>query len=80
VQGRPGERFVYVNSGTLAHQPMSCWTRRAKIFLDPIADLVAASPSSATFSMAEARIPGRVRNGGPVCARTEVFGTWRLVE
>jgi hypothetical protein len=28
VQGPPAGRFVYVNSGTLAGQADSCWTRR----------------------------------------------------
>ena len=30
AQGPPTARFVYVNSGTLAGQADSCWTRRAK--------------------------------------------------
>src|SRR5687768_6853166 len=33
VQGPRGGRFVYVNSGTLAGQAHSCWTRRAKVGL-----------------------------------------------
>ena len=33
VQGRKGERFIYVNSGTSAGQTDSCWSRRAKVVL-----------------------------------------------
>lgn len=29
VQGRRGDRFVYLNSGTFAGQADSCWSRRA---------------------------------------------------
>jgi len=30
VQGPPGGRFIYINSGTYAGQADSCWSRRAK--------------------------------------------------
>src|SRR5438067_2105515 len=36
TQGPPDARFVYVCSGTLAGQPDSCWTRRAKVPLTGI--------------------------------------------
>jgi hypothetical protein len=36
TQGPPGARFVYVNSGTLAGQSASCWSRRAKVPLTSI--------------------------------------------
>lgn len=31
AQGKPGDRFIYLNSGTMAAQPKSRFTRRAKI-------------------------------------------------
>ena len=31
AQGPPADRFVYINSGTLAGQAESEWTRRAKV-------------------------------------------------
>ena len=31
AQGKLDDRFLYLNSGTLAGQETSCWTRRAKI-------------------------------------------------
>src|SRR4051794_4315697 len=37
AQGPAGGRFVYVNSGTLAGEPGSRWTRRAKVPLSGIA-------------------------------------------
>ena len=37
VQGKPGERFVYLDIGTAAGQVDSCWTRRLKIPLSGIA-------------------------------------------
>src|ERR687892_499872 len=36
VQGPKGARFVYINSGTMAGQKDSCWTRRAKVRLQGI--------------------------------------------
>ena len=42
VQGRPGGRFLYINSGTLAAQPDSCWTRRAKVSLRGVEDALPA--------------------------------------
>src|SRR4030095_7328360 len=33
AQGPRDARFVYVNSGTYAGQPTSCWSRRAKLSL-----------------------------------------------
>jgi len=43
VQGRPGSRFVYVNSGTYAGDQKSCWSRRAKVPLTGIAASLARS-------------------------------------
>src|SRR5439155_9650271 len=36
VQGPPGGRFVYVNSGKRAGDAASCWDRRAKVSLAAI--------------------------------------------
>jgi hypothetical protein len=70
VQGPRGARFVYLNSGTLASQRDTCWTRRAKI---PLATLLTAAPAS-VFA---ARIAGRARDGGPACASVPLLGgTW----
>jgi len=68
VQGPPGDRFLYINSGTYAGQSDSCWSRRAKVPLSGITwDLIeeALSRSSAVL---EARIAGTAEDGGPACA------------
>ena len=74
VQGPRGGRFVYVNSGTLAGQLDSCWTRRAKVGLKDIdwdlVDSVLAHPSSRL----EARIVGKAGDGGPACATVRLLG------
>lgn len=67
VQGRRGDRFVYLNSGTFAGQPDSCWSRRAKLKLGSITPQLVerARESSAVL---EARIAGKAKDGGPACA------------
>jgi len=63
VQGPRGGRFVYVNSGTLAGQADSCWTRRAKVGLKEISwDLVVAVLANPS-SFPEAKITGRAKDG-----------------
>ena len=51
AQGRPRERFLYVNSGKRAGQADSCWDRRAKVHLDGISsahiDELRSSPGHA---------------------------------
>ena len=68
VQGRPGERFFYIDIGTCAGQSDSKWTRRLKIPLSGI-----AWPPSAEL---ETRIPGTGRDGGPNCATPKPFAGW----
>ena len=79
VQGPRGGRFVYVNSGTLAGQADSCWTRRAKVGLKDISwdlvDKVHAKPSS----FLEGKIAGKAGDGGPACATVPLIdGGWRI--
>ena len=78
VQGPRGGRFVYVNSGTLAGQADSCWTRRAKVGLIGIGwdliDRVLAKPSS----FLEAKIAGKAGDGGPACATVPLLGGWSI--
>lgn len=76
TQGPPDGRFVYVNSGTLAGQPESCWTRRAKIPLTGItwALIDAARRSGAVL---ETDMPGLGRDGGPTCATVKGI-SWRV--
>jgi Family of unknown function (DUF5990) len=77
VQGSPASRFVYVNSGTLAGQADSCWTRRAKVPLTGITwDLI--ERARAADAMLESHVAGTGRDGGPACASVPVRGGWRV--
>jgi hypothetical protein len=78
VQGPPQGRFVYVNSGTLAGQAGSSWTRRAKVPLSGIDWVMirALEPGQRL----QARIAGVERRGGPCCASVPLLdGGWRPV-
>jgi hypothetical protein len=79
AQGPPDDRFVYINSGTMAGQADSCWTRRAKVLLSGVSweliDQVLANPDT----VLEARIEGTGRDGGPVCARVPLLESgWKV--
>ena len=76
AQGPPDARFVYVNSGTLAGQPDSCWTRRAKVPLTGItwAQIQQAQASGVGL---ETNMPGTGTDGGPTCATVKQI-VWRL--
>ena len=77
VHGPAGGKFVYVNSGTLAGQVRSPWTRRAKVGLHmlkwPVIRRVASQPGT----LVQARISGIARDGGPACASIPLLdGGW----
>ncbi|MBW8843727.1 MAG: hypothetical protein JF607_01960 [Burkholderiales bacterium] len=78
AQGTPADRFVYVNSGTLAGQADSGWTRRAKLKLAAIPrELVESALSS---GLIEARVLGTMADGGPICASVKPQAVaWRHV-
>ena len=66
AQGTPTDRFVYLNSGTLAGHEGSAWTRRAKLKLAGIpADVFTAALAGGFI---EARVQGTMKDGGPICA------------
>ena len=77
AQGPPAARFVYVNSGTLAGQPDSCWTRRAKIPLGGITWQTIQDARRAEGAV-EAEIDGTARDGGPACATVPLRTPWRI--
>lgn len=76
AQGPPAARFVYVNSGTSAGQKDSCWTRRAKVPLSGITWELIEEAVSKPCTVLEARIPGKAKDGGPVCASVLLLGGW----
>jgi hypothetical protein len=67
VQGKAGERFVYLDIGTLAGQAHSPWTRRLKV---PLRDV----PHAASV---ETSVAGTGRDGTPSCATPKDFSGWR---
>ncbi len=78
AQGPPATRFVYVNSGTLAGQPESYWTRRAKVPLRGISQALLQAALKQTGSRIEASIRGTGRDGGPACASVPLLSEWTL--
>ncbi len=74
VKGPSNARFVYVNSGTLAGQPDSRWTRRAKIPLTGITAALIARALASPGARLEARIGGTAADGGPACATVTLLG------
>ena len=80
TQGPPASRFVYVNSGTMAGESATPWTRRAKIPLAGITTAMVKKVLAAPSACIEARIQGTARDGGPACATCRPIGSgWSVV-
>lgn len=80
AQGPPADRFVYINSGTLAGQADSRWTRRAKLKLASIPQQIVEAARSTQGGVIEARVAGTMADGGPVCASVKPQAVvWALV-
>jgi len=77
AQGPPRDRFVYVNSGTMAAQADSPWTRRAKVKLAGI-DAATARRTVARGGRLETRFAGTGTDGTPSCATVPLIGGWRI--
>jgi hypothetical protein len=77
AQGPPASRFVYVNSGTLAGQRDTCWSRRAKVPLTAITWSTIEHARAADAAL-ETHIAGTGRDGGPACASVPLVGGWRV--
>jgi len=77
AQGPRDARFVYVNSGTMAGEPASPWTRRAKIPLGGITWAMIGKAKAG--SVIEAKIAGTGRDGGPACATVPLLDRgWKV--
>ena len=77
VQGRKGERFVYVLIGTLAGDTGSCWTRRLKIGLDGITGSLIEEARAHPDAILAVRVAGTAPSGGPACATARFLdGGW----
>ena len=77
AQGPPAARLVYINSGTLSGQMGSCWTRRAKVPLSGVPNVLLAE-ALANGRQLKAEIFGRAKDGGPVCASVKLLKDWVL--
>ena len=77
VQGRPGERFVYLRIGAYAGQGGVSAGWRAKIPLDGInRELILAVKNSGVL---EAEFAGTGSKGGPACATVPLLGAgWHV--
>jgi len=74
VQGRPGERFVYLRMGSYAGQEGAAgW--RAKISLEGITRKLIDAARAKRSGKLEARFAGTAKNGGPACASVPLQGT-----
>lgn len=81
AQGRPNERFVYVNSGKRAGQLDSCWDRRAKVPLTSITRKLVEQVLGSSRRRLEARIAATAGDGGPACATVALMDKgWRVIE
>lgn len=77
VKGPINARFVYINSGTLAGQADSRWTRRAKVPLQAISPVLIEKALARPGTLLEARINGTAADGGPTCAMVSLRdGGW----
>lgn len=72
VQGRPGERFVYLRMGSYAGQDGAPgW--RAKISLEGITRKLVDAALAKRSRVLEARFAGTAKNGGPACATVSLL-------
>lgn len=80
VQGPSGVRFVYLNSGTLAGDAHSVFTRRAKVSLMTITRSQVEELTASNEKVLEVRINGTGKDGTPACATVPLLGSgWRVV-
>lgn len=81
AQGTPADRFVYINSGTLAGQAGTCWTRRAKLKLAGMPTAFAEAAIADSKRIVEARFNGTGGDGGPTCASIKpTMVSWQIVQ
>jgi hypothetical protein len=76
IQGKPGERFIYIDIGTYAGQKDTLWSRRLKIPLTGISNTVIDNLSVQKVLLT--KVPGTGKDGGPNCATVNPFYGWKL--
>jgi hypothetical protein len=79
VQGRPGERFVYLCIGTYAGQVDTPFARRAKIKLEGLSRKLVEAAKAERSGRLEVYFAGTDSKGGPACATVPLLGKgWQL--
>jgi hypothetical protein len=79
VQGRPGERFVYLRMGAYAGQAGIDAGWRAKIGLEGISHKLLAAVRAKLSGVLEVQFAGTGPKGGPACATVPLLGAgWRV--
>jgi hypothetical protein len=78
AHGKPDDRFIYLNSGTMAGQTESCFTRRAKIKTGGITWKLVEQTLGTAGAVLETQIEGRAGDGGPCCATVPLLGGWKV--
>ncbi len=81
-QGPSKKRFIYVNSGSAAHQLNTPWSRRAKVPLYGLkrSILAEALKDWSEAVVLEARIHGLAKDGGPACATIPLLSDWAIAD
>lgn len=74
VQGRPGERFVYLRIGTYAGQKGTEVARRAKIGLEGITRKLLDAVRTKRAGVLEVQFAGTDSKGGAACATVPLLG------
>jgi hypothetical protein len=74
VQGRPGERFVYLRIGTYAGQTGTDVARRAKIGLEGITRKLVDAVRAKRGGVLEVQFAGTDSRGGAACATVPLLG------
>jgi len=78
VQGKVGERFIYIDIGTYAGHSDSIWGRRLKVPLRGISASDVHKAIAYSGLVLVTRVPGTGRDGGPNCATVKPFDGWYL--
>ncbi len=80
VNGPVGDRFIYVNSGTLAGDAESGYQRRAKIKLTGITEKQIVEVEKNATKRLLASISGIAKDGGPACATVPILDKgWTII-
>ena len=78
AQGPASDRFLYLNSGTMAGQTQTQWTRRAKLKTAGITWALIDEAAAQGHAALLAVVDGRAHDGGPCCGTVPLIGGWRI--